>query len=365
MGMKTYKATGLFITAFKRLVGFRLRISGVENLPDRPTLFVANHFTRFETAMLPYALYRAVRRPVKSLATPAIFNGMLGRYLQSVGVVSVRDPRRNRMIVSDLMTGAHDWVIYPEGGLVKNKKTTDGRRLRIERADRRRPPHTGAALLALKSEICKRRYLRACADGDDERREFYEEQFDILRPEDASPHSTVIVPVTITYHAYSPGANLIHRAARRLARGLNPMLDEELQVEGSILLGRTEMNIHFGEPIDVASYIAGAASLARRIVGVFSEERTMNLGLKRQAVRLTDDAMRRVYSQQEISFEHLFCYGLSTLRQDRISVDDFRRALYLAITELQERGDLRLHPELRNGVAGAGFRDIIRPVPAR
>ena len=49
MGLKTYKATLMAMTAAQKLLGFKLRVSGTESLPDRPTMYVSNHFTRIET----------------------------------------------------------------------------------------------------------------------------------------------------------------------------------------------------------------------------------------------------------------------------------------------------------------------------
>ena len=61
MGLKTYKATELWLNAVKKLLGFQLRVSGAENIPDRPTMFVSNHFTRIETFLTPYALFLRTR----------------------------------------------------------------------------------------------------------------------------------------------------------------------------------------------------------------------------------------------------------------------------------------------------------------
>ncbi len=123
MNLTTYKATGVLLTGLIKTLKMNLRVTGAEHVPDRPTLFAVNHFTRLETLLVPYVIYHHLHRPVRSLATDSLFSGMLGRYLRAVGVMSVRHPRRNRTIIGDLMMGQRDWVIYPEGGLIKNKKT--------------------------------------------------------------------------------------------------------------------------------------------------------------------------------------------------------------------------------------------------
>ncbi|MHC4109296.1 MAG: lysophospholipid acyltransferase family protein, partial [Planctomycetota bacterium] len=190
MGLKVYKATGAVLTAAKSILGVRLRGSGLEHLSERPTLFVVNHFTRFETFLVPYVISSHNGRLVRSLATHTLFRGWFGKYLRALGVMSTHHPRRNRTIIGELMTGRHDWVIYPEGGLIKNKKMVEKGRLRLNHPTRQGPPHTGAALLALKAEICKRRYLAACEANDTRRIRYYQRRYGLTGPVDLSPHGT-------------------------------------------------------------------------------------------------------------------------------------------------------------------------------
>ena len=79
MGMRTYKATGLGLKLFEKSLRVRLRGEGLENLvDDRPILFVANHFTRFETLVVPYVLYQHMGRQVRTLADHGLFHGARG-----------------------------------------------------------------------------------------------------------------------------------------------------------------------------------------------------------------------------------------------------------------------------------------------
>ena len=153
MGLKAYKVSGKLMGLVSRALGIRIRVTGTENLVCRPTLFAPNHFTRVETFLVPYIIYKYAGRQVRSLGTHSVFKGIFGRYFEAVGGMSTRHPRRNRTIVRELMTCRSDWVIYPEGGLIKNKKTIHRGRYQLDQPDRRGPPHTGAAMLALKAEI--------------------------------------------------------------------------------------------------------------------------------------------------------------------------------------------------------------------
>ncbi|MHC5002719.1 MAG: alpha/beta fold hydrolase [Planctomycetota bacterium] len=350
MNLRTYKATGLCITAARRLLGLRIRVSGGDALPDRPTVFAANHFTRLETLLVPYVIYQCEDRPVRSLATHTVFRGAIGRYLRNVGVMSVRDPQRNRTIMSDLITRRSDWVIYPEGGLIKNKKVVDGTRLSLSHPRRVGPPHTGGAMLALKAEIAKRRFVRACRAGDEQRLGYYRHALGLRRVDDVHDEPIVIVPLTIGFYPLRPQSNLLARLVRRLSRPLDPRAEEELLVESSLLVGRGEVFVHFGQPIEVADYLDAPTTLARRIVGLFSESRHADVLLRRQAARLTEDTMRRVYAGTEVNVDHLFCTALRTLQQDRVPIEELHRGLHLAGLELRRDGGVRLHPGLLPGL---------------
>jgi len=362
MGHRAYKTTGASMKVAMRLLGVELRVTGLERLPDRPVLFVVNHFTRFETFLIPYAIFNRFDRPVHTLATDNIFKGIFGKYLRSLGVMSIRAPQRNRTIVAELMTGRANWVIYPEGGLVKSKKTVENGRLRVSRGERIAPPHTGAAVLALKAELRKRRYLEAIAADDRRRMEYYEDRYDVAGPDDVPKGGVIVVPVNITYPRLRARRNIIHRAARLLGRGLDPRLDEELQVEGTILFGREGTSVHFGDPIEVSDYLHRTGELGRTIAGWFGKAGNDDLFLRRAARRLTGRSMRGIYGATEINFDHLFCYGLRAAKTDVLPVRQFHRSLYLAALELRQRDDIRLHPVLRNGIVALDTGDPFEPL---
>lgn len=350
MGIRAYKTTGAVMTSLMRLLGVKLRVTGTENLVTRPTLFVANHFTRIETFLIPYAIFRYAGRQVRSLGTHSVFRGRFGRYFEALGGMSTRDPRRNRTIVRELMTGHASWVIYPEGGLIKNKKIVRGGRLHLDHPERLGPPHTGAAMLALKAEMSKRRYLEA-EDQDELRRvEFYEQAFDLDGTDEICRDGIVISPVTLTFYPMRPSRNIINRLAKFFVHDLDPRLDEELQVEGAILLKGAEICVHFGPAIEVSDYLGRVTALARRVAGLFSEESRTDLFLRKQSRRLTDACMRVIYNNVEVTFDHLLSYGLRVFEGERIPTDDLRAVLFLAAFELRNSGDVRVHPTLRNGI---------------
>lgn len=362
MGSRTYRATGVFLRAMEGLLDLDLRVTGAENLTDRPTLFVVNHFTRFETMIIPYVAYRYIPKQVRNLADHGLFKGVLGRYLRSCGVMSVREPLRNRTIIGDLMTGRYNWAIYPEGLMMKNKKIVSNGRLKLNCPSCHDAPHTGAAVLALKTVIYKRQYLDAAAAGDAEMVKHYQSRYGFESPDQIAPTGTVMVPINITYYPLRPDKNILNRLAKLINPDLSARADEELQVEGKILLEDSDMSIHFGTPIEVADYLDKPTAVLRRLAGLVSPHWQTDLLLTRQAKRLTRDAMRSIYSNTEINFDHLFCYAVCALRQDTIGVEAMRRVLYLSALELRQRGDVRLHPHLISGLSPLTTGDRFEPL---
>lgn len=351
MSLRTYLATGVFLRAMESLLKVKLRITGAEHLVDRPTLFVVNHFTRFETMVVPYAIYRSVRRPVRSLADHKLFKGVIGKYLRACGNISTREPLRNRIIIGDLMTGRIGWVIYPEGVMVKNKKIVHQGRLRLHHPKRQGPPHSGAALLALKAQISKQLYLRAADAGRTQEMAYYQDRYHFNDPGEICRDPMAIVPVNITYYPLRPDKNVLHRLTKLLGAELSARVEEELQVEGRLLLGDTDMSVHFCQPLEITDYLDQPTRILRQLAGLISPKWRTDLMLRRQATRLTHDAMRRIYQHVEVNFDHLFCYALRAWKGGPIPIAKMRSVLYLSALELRQRaGDLRLHPQLTQGL---------------
>jgi len=100
-----YRTTGLFVKALSELSKANIQLHGTENIPDGSIIFVINHFTRLETFLMPYQIFKLTGTPVWSLASYELFQGAFGAYLDKVGAVSTKNPERDRLIVKTLLTG--------------------------------------------------------------------------------------------------------------------------------------------------------------------------------------------------------------------------------------------------------------------
>ena len=58
MASRVFKATAAMIGTLTKVLKFSINVEGLENISDRPTLFVVNHFTRMETFIVPYVLHK-------------------------------------------------------------------------------------------------------------------------------------------------------------------------------------------------------------------------------------------------------------------------------------------------------------------
>lgn len=289
------RVTEFVITFLEASVRSRIHLRGCTDLPRGPILFASNHFTRMETFLLPWLLERATRRRVSSLAWHGLFRGAFGQYLQSVGARSTREAGIKRRIVDELATGKADWLIYPEGEMVKNKRVWDRGRLHLSTEEQRGPHHTGAAMFALKAT---QERLRA-----------------------GMTDPVFVVPLNVTYHPVRPRANAILRIARRLFKPLPERVEEELLVEGSLLLSRTDIDVVLGDPVDLRDWVPRARD---------SRETTRAL-LRHVTTRL----MQEVYRLTVRNVDHLACTAIAHLGRAPLPEDDLARALLLAARETE------------------------------
>ncbi|CAB5154945.1 FIG00680866: hypothetical protein [Olavius algarvensis associated proteobacterium Delta 3] len=260
MNPYAYRTTGLAIKTLSRILKARIRVHGQEHIPDAPLIFVVNHFTRLETLLMPYHIYKIIGRPVWSLASDHLFKGALGGFLDNVGAVSTKNPDRDRLIIKSLLTGGAAWIIFPEGQMVKSRKIIEKGRFVVAASEGLRRPRSGAASMALRTEFYRRRLKHLDAEMPDEASRLLE-LFRIESVEQVTDRNTCIVPVNITYFPLRARENILSDMASRFIEDLPDRILEEIMTEGTMLLSGVDIDIRFGEPIHVFDYMAAPAEV--------------------------------------------------------------------------------------------------------
>ncbi len=327
----------------ERVLKCNFNAEGIENLNENPTVFVINHFTRAETVIVPYQINKHTKKYVHSLADVSLFSGKFGEFLSSLGVMSTSEPERDNLIIGDLICGRQNWIIYPEGRMVKNKSIINKNKLFKFYSDPMDRLHTGGALLALKAEIYKQQLQQAMESNDARTIEDLHKRFNIDDGQNMSRLATQIIPITISYYPLRPGPNLIKKIAEKSFGKLPDRLAEELEIEGNILLRNTDINIYFGQPIAIDDYLNNYFSFTTYLLPFFRSVDKTNQFLKHQGKKFTRLFMSQIYCNIKVNIDHLVCTALYLLKRNVINENHLRIALFLSIEALSRCEDCRLH----------------------
>ena len=340
-----YRTTGLAIKTVAGISRARLNIHGADAIPQGPTIFTVNHFTRIETFLLPYHLHRLTGKPVWSLASAELFVGKLGRYLEQVGAVSTRSPDRDQLMVKTLLTAEACWIIFPEGRMVKNKKIMEKGRFMISYAGGKHPPHTGAATLALRTEFYRQRIFEM-AQTKPEEAQWLIEQFGLSAIDSISPVSTHIVPVNLTYYPLRAKANALNRLATRLVEDLPERITEEIMTEGAMLLSGVDIDMRFGTPIKIDGCLSCGSirnDIRRKAAIGFDDHIPSRRCMRREALKIMRRYMAEIYRMTTVNHDHLFAACLKKSPISRINKDNLKRRVFLAANRCKAFGDIYFH----------------------
>ncbi|MBI2425272.1 MAG: alpha/beta fold hydrolase [Candidatus Hydrogenedentes bacterium] len=331
-----------------KLIKADVRLHNVEAIKDdMAIIFVVNHFTRLETILLPYVINKHTGKEVWGLAAAELFKGKIGEFLKSTGTISTKDPDRDTIIIHSLLKGQHPWMIFPEGAMIKDKKVVDHRgEFQVYNDGQRRPPHTGAAVLALLAEYYRHK-IQCLADrpgSEDLPRAL--KLFDLTAPEEVLSKRTVIIPVNITYFPMRSGENVLMRMANRVAQDLSPRAMEELSVEGTVISEETDIDISLGDPIDVREYLAApeyAELMACGLNDFKALEEEPSSVFNNAARKLMQRYMREIYQLTTINFDHLFATIIRHQGTRAFTERMYRNRIFLCARQIRDLGYHRLH----------------------
>lgn len=351
MKYSAYLATGRMIALMQNFSRIKVRTHGQESIPAGSIIFVVNHFTRIETLLLPYYIYTHTHVPVWSLADHSFFDSPLSGFLEKIGAISTRNPDRDRLIVKTLLTGETNWIIFPEGQMVKDKEVFSRPSIFGLHRGKMRLAHTGAANLALRTEFYRKRLNYLLSENPAEA----ERLMNMFQIEDMMPiltETTWIVPINLTYYPLRARENVLSTLASRFAHNISDRLREELLTEGTMFFEGVDIDIRFGHAIPVAEYLASS----RITQDMFSlrqinfDDRLPSLpAMRREATALMQRFMSDIYSMTTVNHDHLFASLLRALPFNRISEDDFRRRVFLLTDLVPDKTLVLCHQSLEFG----------------
>ena len=338
-----FKSTEIALKMLDRIFKHKVSITGVENIPENPTMFVANHFTRLETLLLPYFVHKHTNgKMARSLADKNIFKGALGDYLIRMGTMPTDKPNRNEHIIGDLLKGENNWIIYPEGNMMKNKNVSwNGSRYELHLSDKVRDMHTGAAVMAIKSQLLRQDLLKK---HDKETTDKY-----FVTDQKISELPTAVVPVNITYSPIRHGETKLEDWINKFVKNLPMRFDEEVEMESNILAG-SNIHIHFGEPIFVDKFIAMTKFMNVRvplIEKVIDREKQHDLVINYYRSRLTNEFVHQIYSNTYINLDHIVALTLYHHEGNEIHSRELRSRIYMNIKAIDHLGKYRMHPSCK------------------
>lgn len=337
-------------------------------------IFLFNHFARFETFIPQYLIHEATGAYCRSVASSEFFgddDDRFTQFLYAVGVIPNDMPDLFPFLVKEIL---HDrkLVIFPEGGMVKDKRVVDHRGefgIFSRAANERRKHHRGSAVIALALDAFKTALLRDYSAGHYRRVERWAEQLEFETTETLMVKAvkpTVIVPSHITFYPIRVNDNILHQAAQLIGGGINKRFAEELLVEGNMLLKHTDMDIRFSSPIIMGEYwrwwekklLPNVVHRYESLDELFKLKpeaghlggRIHSIGMKKKSFTVRDDYMESMYRAVTINLSHIASYlilrlyerGLKQLRCAR-----FHKMLYVCIKLLQ-KSDFHLHRSLCN-----------------
>lgn len=317
MNASVYNGMKYIINIVEKITDANIQIKGFEKIPSsNPIIFASNHFTRMETLIIPYMLYKKTGKAIRVVADDSLFVSYFGTVLEKLGIVPVGHKNRNNIITSDLLKGESNWLIFPEGSMVKNKciLKRDGHYFIKNDKGAIRKVRSGTAFFALKAQMLRNQYQSA----DDTIRRQIQNRYKL--EENIQTKDTAIVPINVSYIPLHPKENIIAKTARKFVGDMAPRIMEELKVEGELLL-TSKIIIQIGEPEFMQHWL---------------DEKQEDV-FKCGRIELIDKVMDEVYGNITFQFDHFFALIIDLFPKPKISKTHLKRLLYCLILHIKDK----------------------------
>lgn len=389
---KTCEWTLRAMTALRANLDINIKMHGSQEHLAQGDIFMFNHFARFETFIPQYLIALETGVYSRSIAAAEFFaqDNTFSRYLRALGGVPNNYERLLPFLAEEILRGGKV-VVFPEGGMVKDRRVLKNDRPHPRRpdysvysrtADTRRAHHTGAAVLALCIDGFKIGLSSLIARGNTTElarwANILERDEDELRQVLEKP--TLMFPANITFHPLRVDQNILARAADMFTGGLSPKMAEELIIEGNLMFKQTDMDIRLGNPVDPRSHFnwLDRRALIRRVQHASCiddlfrparsfetlPDRITQYALTRHVGPLRDQCMDVMYSNLTLNVSHLASRLIMMWLADGVTEVDiahFDRTLYLAIKNIQQAENVHLHRGMRNPADYIGIFELKCP----
>lgn len=349
--------------------GLKVHVHADDGTLQNGEIFLFNHFARFETAIPPYIIYKETGLYSRTIADKELFSASekLTNFLTGGGAVPNNMPGLLPFLAAEILRG-RKVVIFPEGGMVKDRRVMDEKGkygIFSRTANQFRKHHRGAAILALTLDLFKRRIKDLHENGDTKRLEHWRdalelESIDLLL--ERANKATLIVPGTITFYPIRIDENIAGRIADFFVKNLPSQAMEEIIVEGNMFLKDTDMDIRFGEMIDISKswhwwermllnkYFLSIKSLdelfsLRHEADSFSEKILAGY-IAKETDRIRDMYMGKIYEGTTVNFAHIAStLIMHLLKKDIFTLPkyEFHEMIYLTIKKIQADPKIHLH----------------------
>lgn len=315
-------SSGFVLNLLEKILNANVEIKGIENIPkNNPRIFVANHFTRTEAMLVPYSLYDITGKKVGVIADDGLFKTYFGDFLAQIGAMKKSNPCRNSIIVGDLITGCKDWMIFPEGRMVKAKDISrEGNHycVKIDGACQR--VHTGSAFFALTSQLLREDYFNQKIKNFKK----FQRKYFIKECKDIQETETMIVPINISYSKLRTGSNFLIEMAERFLHNIGKHFHEELEIEGNIVLN-SKITIQILKPM----------STKKVIQSIYDKEKNHTKIINQNRYDITHKFMTKIYESLTVNFDHIFALTLFLYPKKRIKKEHFKRIIYLVANAIK------------------------------
>lgn len=314
---------GYVLSLLEKVLDANIEVKGRENIPkNNPRIFIANHFTRTEAMLVPYSLFNITGKKVGVIADESLFKSYFGSFLENLGAMSTTNPNRNNHIIGDLITSCKDWMIFPEGRMVKAKDITkidNNFCVKIDNVCQR--VYTGASFFALSSQILRQNYFNhKIKDSKKFQRKYFVNECSDIKKEE-----TMIVPINISYSKLRTGRNFLLDMAEKLVSQMGDNFKEEIEIESNIILN-SKITIQILKPISTKDIL-------KEYYEKQVNQKTIIDSLRYQ---VTHELMNKIYESLTINFDHIFILVLSLYPKEQLDLNHFKRLIYLTIEKIKK-----------------------------